>query len=256
MDTEEADYIDGLVSERHENGALKDQNHLLSRIESKGLWAYWHKDWLLEIRDLVRQQLPRSFSLFVESEAILITPSGDRKGEAISPDLSVTRPGPGSSPRARGDATAAVIDVEEGCEIFTQYSLIVRRAPDNRLVAACEILSPTNKGLYHSLEREKYQRKRALYLEAGVNLLEIDALIEGDRLLPPALTDLSAYPRRAWAALHGQGKRRLRGWGWRDDEPLPVVSWDVEEGAETLVDLPRALEQACRFNDWETLVGP
>ncbi len=235
---------------------MSESNDLLSKIESRRLWAYWHKDWLLEIRDQVRRQLPRSYSLFVESEAILVSPAGEGIVASTLPDLGVARPEPGAAAPAAGNATAAVLDVEETCEVFVQYSLLVRRTPDNRLIAACEILSPTNKGAFGPLEREKYLRKRTLYAESGVNLLEIDALLRGDRLLPPALEGLGAYLRHAWTSLHRQEKRRLRGWGWNGDDPLPVVPWDIEDGRQALVDLPAAFEQASQFNDWAALAGP
>ena len=114
---------------------------LLTRIERKRLWAYFHKDWLLQIRELLRPQLPQDLAIFVESEANL--------------------------------------EVEEEIERFEQYSLLIRRAPENRIVAAAEILSPTNNGVFGLLDKEKYLRKREAYFEAAINLLEIDALTEG-----------------------------------------------------------------------------
>lgn len=39
-------------------GIMVDIPELLTRIERKRLWAYFHKDWLLQIRELLRPQLP------------------------------------------------------------------------------------------------------------------------------------------------------------------------------------------------------
>ena len=72
---------------------MSSSNDLLSRIEGRRLRAYWHKDWLLEIRDLVRGQLPRSYSLFVESEAILVSPTLEGTAASTSSDLGGARPG-------------------------------------------------------------------------------------------------------------------------------------------------------------------
>ena len=110
---------------------MNTANQLLDRIESARMWAYFHKDWLLQIRTLIREQLPQEFSIFVESEAVLISPSS---GGAIpiGPDLAITRPDDIVSPAAVASsvATAAVLEVEETYELVQQYSLLIRRSPD------------------------------------------------------------------------------------------------------------------------------
>jgi len=165
-------------------------NEILAKIEARQLWSNFHKDFLLEVRGFLRQQLPREYRVFVESQAVVISPP---LGEHVaSVEMS------------------ASLEVEENCETFTTYSLVIRRAPENRLVAACEMLSPTNKGLAGKLEEDKYLRKRDLYIESGVNLLEIDALLEGDRLLPASVSGLSRYARNAWTLLHTKAKPLAR----------------------------------------------
>ena len=237
---------------------MENHNALLSGIENSRLWAYFHKDWLLQIRSLIRPQLPPEFFVFVESETILVSPDTDPPAHAHQPDLSVARP---ESPRqepcgyAAAEATASVIEVEEPCEAFTKYSLLIRRASENLVIAALEILSPSNKGVGNRLDMDKHLRKRSSFLESGVNLLEVDALLDGERLTPPALSDLVRFGRIAWSAFHHAGSRRLRGWGWGQADPLPVIPWMVEEELRVLVDLPTAVGQACQFNQWESLVG-
>ena len=237
---------------------VDDPNALLTRIEAARLWAYFHKDWLLQMRALIRPQLPREYYVFVESETILITPDDLEIASASMPDMSVAR----SKPTAAEDevkpsvkATAAVIEVDEPCEIFGKYTLLIRRAPENQVVAALEILSPSNKGVANRLDLETHLRNRTSYLEAGVNLIEIDALLNGERLLPAAIRDLAKYDRLAWSAFHTAGRRKLRGWGWNAREPLPTIPWMVEENLELLVDLGSALDEACEFNRWEELVS-
>jgi hypothetical protein len=237
---------------------VDEPNALLSKIEAARLWAYFHKDWLLQIRALIRPQLPPEYYVFVESETILITPDAPDCASASLPDMSVAR----SRPTAVDDkcqstvkATAAVIEVDEPCEVFVKYTLLIRRAPENQVVAALEILSPSNKGVANRLDLETHLRKRTSYLEAGVNLIEIDALLEGQRLLPVAMRELSKFERLAWSAFHTAGRRKLRGWGWNADQPLPNIPWSIEQNLEVLVDLGSALDQACEFNRWEELVG-
>jgi hypothetical protein len=229
-------------------------NELLSKIEASRMWAYFHKDWLLQIRSLIRPQLPRNYFVFVESETVLITPTVE-SGTGIMPDIGITRPAlPPDATRRAGRASAAILEVEEPCELFQQYSLVIRRSPDNQLVAAVEILSPTNKGIFGTLEQDKYLRKRGHYLEAGVNFLEIDALLEGERMLPRSLSHLASYARVAWCAFHHDAVRRLSLWGWNQDDPMPVIPWSVEYNIEIFVDLAAAFEQAVQFNPWDSLV--
>jgi len=231
---------------------------LLTRIERKRLWAYFYKDWLLQVRELLRPQLPRELAIFVESETVLIAPGAKEAYAAFAPDLSVAGPeqGPEKSVWPNGlpqRASATVLEVEEEIEQFEQYSLLIRRAPENRIVAAAEILSPTNKGVFGLLDKEKYLRKRDAYFEAGINLLEIDALAEGDRLLPPALDQLRSFDRTAWTVSHAAGRRRFRSWGWSSTEPLAQVEWEIAPGHSTLVDLALSCRLACEFNPWESL---
>jgi uncharacterized protein DUF4058 len=233
---------------------VTDIPELLTRIEQKRLWAYFHKDWLLQIREVLRPQLPRELAIFVESETVLISLGATEPSAAFAPDLSVAGPDadvPVASLSERASAT--VLEVEEEFELFEQYSLLIRRAPENRVVAAAEILSPTNKGVFGLLDKEKYLRKRDTYFEAGINLLEIDVLREGDHLLPPALDRLRSFNRTAWTVCHAAGRRRFRSWGWSATEPLPRVEWEVEPGLSTLIALALSCQRACEFNPWETL---
>ena len=227
---------------------------LLTRIEQKRLWAYFHKDWLLQIREHLRPQLPRELAIFVESETVLISPGATEPSAAFAPDLSIARHETEATTEGlSAQATATVLEVEEEIELFEQYSLLIRRAPENRVVAAAEILSPTNKGVFGLLDKEKYLRKRDAYLEAGINLFEIDVLHDGDRILPPALDRLRSFDRTAWTVCHAAGRRRFRSWGWSATEPLPTVEWEVEPGLSTFVDLALTCRRACEFNPWETL---
>jgi hypothetical protein len=231
-------------------------NQLLGRIEAARMWGYFHKDWLVAMRGLIRAQLPSDFSIFVESEAVLISPTDGTGLVPVGPDIAVARPADvGScSSNITTSATAAVVDVEESCELFQQYSLLIRRAPDNRVVAAAELLSPTNKEVFGPFEREKYLRKRKLYLDAGINVMEIAALVTGERLLPLATRRLADFDRNAWSVCHDGDRRRYRGWGWNTTDPLPTLSWPIEPARQVIVSLDEAFRQACAFNAWERLV--
>lgn len=227
---------------------------LLTRIEKKRLWPSFHKDWLLQIRKLVRPQLSQEFAIIVESESVLITPYGPVT--AFSPDLSVARPEKDvlTQRRTLEQVSATVLEVNEEIETFEQYSLLIRHLPENRVIAAAELISPTNKGVFGRLDHEKYLRKREAYFDAGINVMEIDVLRQGERLLPTALDQLRRFDRTAWTVSHSAGHRHFRSWGWSESEPLPRLEWEIEPGLSTVVDLDIACRRACEFNPWEALV--
>lgn len=179
---------------------------------------HFHKDWLIEIRTLLRTQLPPQYALLIEEHE-------------IAPDD------------------------EETSELFTQYSLLIRRSPENAVVAAVELLSPSNKGTGNRFDEDRHLRKRSELLQAGVNLLEIDALRQGHRALPPALGKIPPYDRLAWTVFHHDARRTLRAWGWNDADPLPKIPWNVDLGVEVLVDLAESLTRACEFNRWGKFVA-
>ena len=221
---------------------MTSSNELLARIESARLWGYFHKDWLLQMRLALRDQLPSEYRVFVESDAVLIAPDGFPMG-TVMPDVSVGRSAIPLHKDGGGfpskSATTALIEVEESCEVESQYSLIIRRSPEQVIVAVVELLSPSNKGIGNRLDRTKFIRKRVAYLDAGVNLLEIDALLEGDRDLPPALDRLKSLSRVAWTASYNDGRRRFRGWGWGLSDPLPSIDWQVDVDKTVLIELDK-----------------
>jgi len=238
-----------------ETSRVNELNRLLARIEASQMWGYFHKDWLLQIRASMRPQLPAEYSLFVESEAILVAPALPAPPSPLLPDLGIARPERKTvTTGVGGRITAALVEVEEPCETYQTYTLLIRRAPENRLVAALELLSPTNKGLHGTWDREKFLRKRAQYLESAISLMEIDALLGEEKLLPTSLAQLQSQTRTVWTAFHDDGKRLLCGWGWSDVEAPPTVAWELESGLKAVVDLAQTLREALTFNPWESLV--
>lgn len=235
---------------------MMNPNELLAHIEQRHLWSYFHKDWLIEIRASLLQQLPQQYHVLVESETVLLSFEPNENVAKPEPDIAVARAQERSARPVlqKSSATAAVVEIEEPYELFSKYSLVIRRSPRNRVVAAVEMISPSNKGLSTRADRDKYLRKRDSYAEAGINFLEIDALTEGERLLPESLGALHDYERNAWTALHNARSRHLRGYGWNSNQRLPVIRWDIESGVESLIDLDQTARTALELNRWSGLV--
>jgi hypothetical protein len=213
---------------------VENANALLARIESACLWADFHKDWLLEMRALLRPQLPAPFQVFVESQTVLVS-----RPDAVGLSSSSLH------------GSAGIVELDEPYEIVSKYALIIRRTPENETIAALELLSPSNKGVGSRLDRQRYFARRDRFLDCGVNFLEIDALIRGERALPEGLQRLASYQRNAWTASFAAGRRKIRGWGWNDAEPLPLIPWRIDDEHRVLLDLAGAFQSACEFNRWD-----
>jgi hypothetical protein len=139
-------------------------------------------------------------------------------------------------------------------EIYNQYSLIIGRWRENRIVAALEMLSPLNKGVSDHIDRDKYLRKRDCYLESGINLLEIDALTRGESVAPKSIIEAAAFDRHVWTCFHDAGVPRVDTYGWNSDQAIPVFPWRVEAGEIVTVDLGSAALVAIEFNRWQSLI--
>ena len=99
---------------------------------------------------------------------------------------------------------------------FKQATVEVRRADDNQLITAIEIISPANKrdpGL------TEYQRKRHRLYQTGVHLLEIDLIRRGARP-----TNLPQAPQTSYlVTLTRSHNRMIELWPIRLQDPLPML---------------------------------
>jgi hypothetical protein len=102
-----------------------------------------------------------------------------------------------------------VIDVPDEPE--TQAFIEIRDlSADGRVVTVLEVLSPSNKQPGEA--REQYLRKQLELLQAGVSLVEIDLLREGDwivalpleKLEPSLRTPYRVVVRRGWERFHAE----------------------------------------------------
>jgi hypothetical protein len=99
---------------------------------------------------------------------------------------------------------------------FKQATVEVRRADDNQLITAIEIISPANK-LEPGLT--DYQQKRKRLYQTGVHLLEIDLVRRGVRP-----TRLPQAPQTSYlVTLTRSHNHMIELWPIRLQDPLPVL---------------------------------
>ncbi|NUQ62250.1 MAG: DUF4058 family protein [Pirellulales bacterium] len=147
-------------------------------------WGDVHTSFLVYARNQLNAQLPDDLQARVEeSVGVAID---DRIARAVYPDVRVSEQqdeqaeATGSSAAAVAVAQPFVLLLED--EPRTERHLeIVELDSGGRVVTAIEVLSPANKVGVEG--RAAYARKQQEYLEAGVNLVEIDLIREGDFVL-------------------------------------------------------------------------
>ena len=164
------------------------------------LEAYWgdiHTSLTTYARDHLQRQLPADLQARVEEYLSVIEPDEEsRKLRRISPDVQIVHQ-PGFAP----SGTAIAIE-----DIEADQPLRVRRRSEpqvlrriqivdlkggRRVVTAIEFISLANKAT--AAGRKQYLAKQNQFLEAEVNLVEIDLLREGTWVLA---AEKEIYPER------------------------------------------------------------
>ncbi len=140
-------------------------------------WGDVHTSLMVYIRDQITDQLPSDLQARVEESVCVDL---DESSRWVYPDVTVVeRLQTQSSAVAVADAIVAeptIIPIPS--EQPTQRHIaIVDLNSGNRVVTAIELLSPANK--QEEAGRSAYRRKQREYIEAGVNLVEIDFIRSG-----------------------------------------------------------------------------
>jgi len=196
-------------------------------LEDQGRWPDFHNRVITYGCDVVSQALPYDYVAQMGEEVRVVT---WREGQdrPMRPAVAIVRQlGSGGSEPA-GEAMVATLEpiaipfaaaVDEVRDTWIE----IRRLPDERLVTAIEVLSPTNKG---SSGLTDYLDKRHRLRTQRVNLVEIDLLIAGRRLpmaipLPPG--DFFTIISRASKSAVGEV------YAWPIQRPLPKIPIPLED---------------------------
>src|SRR5262245_54457973 len=193
-------------------------------LEAQGRWSDFHHSLIGYCRDAINLQLPGSCVAQIGGQMRVVNWTTE-KARTLLPDVAVIRgdrPGEGGGGVAVAARPGVVIepvvmpiaDVEE--EIRETW-IEVLHLPDERLVTAIEILSPTNKA---SSGRQDYLAKRSRLLAEPIHLVEIDLLIGGRR--PPMARPLP--PGDCYAFVAREGRRPdCEVYAWTIRNPLPIL---------------------------------
>jgi hypothetical protein len=212
-------------------------------VESEGYWDDFHGTLIPCLREVIVDALPPRYDARVEERMLVLFP--DAK-EQRRPDVVVTERtniGPASRP-AVATASAGTptvlemlpFDVREERETWID----IRDLTDESVVTSIEVLSPSNKDARGS---EAFHLKRNNLLMGGVNLVDLDLLLHGERLefrqaLPPA--HYYAFVTRA-----SRRPRAAEVYAWTVRDPLPPIPIPLREpDPDVTIDLGEAYRLA------------
>jgi hypothetical protein len=145
-------------------------------------WRDVHLALMADLRNELGMELPSDYSAQAEAQ---VEVTGKSTLQGYIPDVSITEDTwkhghpPVWQPQTADDGAVLVdeptiVNVESPPERWLEI-----RHDDGTLVTVIEVVSPTNRGR----GREAFLMKRKDYLNAGVNVVEIDLLREGERLI-------------------------------------------------------------------------
>jgi len=196
-------------------------------LEDQGRWPDFHAGVITYCRDALSGCLPDDYVAQMGEEVRVVTWQ-EGHDRLMRPDVAVVRNhgSRGSEPVGEEMVTTLepiAIPFAAAVDEVRDTWIEIRRLPDERLVTAIEVLSPTNKG---SSGLSDYLEKRHRLRTQGVNLVEIDLLIAGRRLpmarpLPPG--DFFAIVSRISKTATGDV------YAWSIQRPLPKVPIPLED---------------------------
>jgi hypothetical protein len=207
-------------------------------IESQGYWPDFHLRFNTYCCDILNDELPDSYEARLGEQLRLIELPGPSPRKSY-PDVAVLEGG-GRKGEGRGSAGGLltlepvtidlpVTEVQEVRDVWIE----VHHRPDHALVAAIEVLSPTNKAGQGYWD---YQAKRRKLIRQDVNLVELDLLVAGRRLpmeqeLPPG--DFFAFVSRSGL------RPRCDVYAWSVRQPLPRIPIPLlAPDPDVVLDLP------------------
>lgn len=153
-------------------------------------WPEVHASLIVYARNQINQQLPSDLQANIEENLAV---HEEDNSSSIRPDIHVSQ-----------DSTCRPSSGVDGNVATVADPLVLKRAPhptrhieivdqDGRVITAIEFISPWNK--VGNRAREQYTRNQLDYIDAGVNLVEIDLVRQGSYVLAAPLEELMPEQR-------------------------------------------------------------
>ncbi|MBX9677449.1 MAG: DUF4058 family protein [Gemmataceae bacterium] len=191
-------------------------------LEDPAFWRDFHARFILHLCESIADGLPDAYEGRID-ESVRLVQMPEELVKLVYPDVAISHDSSNQS-RPRGSSGIATLDPQTITQAFyeevreTRVEILHR--PERDLVTVIELLSSANKTGDGFLQ---YSAKRSMLLPAeAINLLELDFLIQGQRLKfprPLPQGDYLAYLTRAERRVECQ----VYAWSIRDRLPtLPV----------------------------------
>ncbi|MEL7159855.1 MAG: DUF4058 family protein, partial [Bacteroidota bacterium] len=199
---------------------------------------------IAEIKRQLAPQLPANYrmsaELYVESRDYALV---DKK--TYRPDLGIVE-----SDYPKGEADRVSYNTLTPPTLTTTKSdlkqrfLTIQDASSNSIVTVIEVLSPTNK---ETTGLVNYQRKRNAYINAVINLIEIDLLRGGEK---PYWRN--AWPEASYHILSTLGGDQVNLWAIQIEEVLPTIPVPLRYGELPMVlDLQRCFAEVYAISSFD-----
>ena len=183
-------------------------------------WLDVHGRLVTYTADQLNERLPRSLIATTEERIAIDSESSDDLLEA-APDVRVVEPG-GSEPSTHGIAYHAPLKLVVDIDPRTEHFVKIIRPDDEQLVAAIEIISPSNKigeGM------KQFRTKRKELIASGVHVIEIDLVRQGNwrALMRPHICPRNHVTEYRVTVRLGGDQQQAYGYPALLRQPLPAI---------------------------------
>lgn len=190
-------------------------------------WGDVHTRLTTYASDQLQPRLPGDLRARIEEYVHLEAENTDDRPR-FSPDVTVTESATATLVRPTRTATAEIAAAEPLLvpfepEPWTERWIQILDKASNRVVTTIEFLSPGNK--MNLAQRAAFRRKQKQFLEAGVNVVEIDLIREGEWAVSSPqsyLPDAYRYPYRI-AVIRGDQQAYSECYKVPLQQPLPTI---------------------------------
>jgi hypothetical protein len=211
-------------------------------LEDPAFWSGFHTRFIVAIGAALTSYLPDGYYADVEQHVWVEEEDADDRQPFGYPDAYVAETGVtavAAKPSRVTKPTNEVMMAKLAKKKAHKFLKVVDQ-PGNRLVSVIEVLSPSNKK--PGEDRDSYLFKRDEYLATGTNLVEIDLLLDGERV-PVG----RPRPQADYYALVSRANRYPRAslWAFTVRDPMPVLPIPLKpKHGEIALDLRACLNRA------------